>query len=115
MFQNSLVVQASSFARGSQFAVTVLKNSSQEIAVRIDGIVDDASNAVVESAWTISLVQGERYFELDTLTRVLQDSSNTFNVRLSYYMSPQSTFAFFERGVEQMVQHTTLVSYLFCR
>jgi len=83
--------------------IVVLAQAPGLVRVRIDGIADDPITPLVTSDWTVSLPAGARAFTLDVAARALRDAGNVAGVRLSSYLAPFSTYGFFARGVEQMM------------
>jgi len=83
--------------------IVVLAQAPGLVGVRIDGVADDPIMPLVTSDWTISLAAGARAFTLDVAAHALRDADNVAGVRLSSYLAPFSTYGFFARGVEQMM------------
>jgi hypothetical protein len=93
---------ASTGAPGPDLHVTVLQDTPNLAVVRIDGIVDDPTNPLVTSSWTLSLRAGERNIRLQTWTRALR-TATVFGLRLVSWFQPTSVYGLFQRGVEQMI------------
>jgi len=103
----ALSVQALAHASSQGVAapprIIVLAETPSLVRVRIDGITDDPIMPLVTSDWTVSLAAGARAFTLDVAAHALRDADNVAGVRLSSYLAPFSTYGFFARGVEQMM------------
>ena len=93
---------ASSLRAGEDLRVSVLRDDPAEVVVRIDGIVDDAGDPLVESSWTLALAARERAFRLSASTRALR-TAEVRGVRIGAHLSPGSAHGMFERGVVQMM------------
>ena len=91
---------ASTSGAGPDLHATVLQDSPAQASVRIDGVTDDPSNPVVTSSWTLSLDSGSRSFRLQTATHALR-TANIAGLRLASYLTPQSVYGLFQRGVVQ--------------
>ena len=93
---------ASTAGAGSSLHATVLQDSPDAASVRIDGITDDPGNPLVISSWTLSLNSGSRSFRLQTATHALR-GANIAGLRLVSYLTPESVYGLFQRGVMQNV------------
>ena len=92
---------ASSAAAGPDLQATVRLASDNKAEVRIDGVLDDASDPLATSSWTLTLERGSRTLGLEVDARALRDGG-VAGLRVSHQFSPYSTYGLFEhRGVTQ--------------
>jgi hypothetical protein len=96
---------ASSAGPGPDLSVAVLSDTPSQVSVRIDGIIDDRADPTVTSSWTLSLAAGQRDFTLTSRTRALR-SGQVADVHLAGYWSSPALYAWFDRGVEQMLNNS---------
>jgi hypothetical protein len=93
---------ASSAGATSSLVVKVLKNGPDMAQVRIDGVVDDASQPLVTSTWTLTLQRGSRTLGLGVDAHALR-GAQVGSLRLSYELSPTSVYGLFARGATQRI------------
>eukprot|EP00698_Gefionella_okellyi_P003010 TRINITY_DN12839_c0_g1_i1.p1 TRINITY_DN12839_c0_g1~~TRINITY_DN12839_c0_g1_i1.p1 ORF type:complete len:766 (-),score=178.45 TRINITY_DN12839_c0_g1_i1:39-2336(-) len=86
---------------GAHLSITVLANTSSLVSVRIGGIVDDVSAAVVSEEWTLTLQRGQRNVVLSITGSTVRAASYRA-IRHSAYLQGSSITAFYNRGVVQM-------------
>lgn len=91
-----------SWTTGASKGITVRVNRTDQVILELDGVIDDASAAGVQETWTLSLRQGQRYFDFRRTGKVVRALDKTRAVRHSFSLVPTSLYAFFERGVVQM-------------
>jgi hypothetical protein len=93
-------VHASSLAPSGELALTVLRDDGDVAAIRVGPLVDDVSDPMVASTWTLTLPAASRAVRLDTDNRVLRQGEIA-SIRVATYLSTPSLHGLFERGVLQ--------------
>lgn len=95
---------SASVARASPLAYTVLEQSDDAAAFRVQGVTDaTSSSALVSAAWEFGLSRTSRALEFNS-SAVPLGKASVVSVRLSWYFTPVSTYAFFDDGVMQSMQ-----------
>ena len=80
----------------------VAVNTTSEVSVVVEGVVDSVDSPSVSSAWTLTLRRGARGIELRVQATAL-GTANVTAVRLSSDFTPSSLYAGYDKGVLQMM------------
>ena len=116
------VVKSSSDAVNPTATLTVLSNTSEYVAVKLSGVVDDVATPFAQEEWTLTLRRDERFVTFSTVGATL--ASNVHNaaaattpvaVRHASYFNALSVYGFFERGAVQMKDSSKKGSFFGAR
>jgi hypothetical protein len=99
----SLQIDGSSPQTLSGVTFKAVQSSASEVVVEVSGIVSSPDEApIVSESWRLSLKQAQRFVDLQIAGTVLR-SAEVLSVSHSVMSSAPSVYAFFERGVFQMM------------
>jgi hypothetical protein len=97
------VLYASSMDANKSLSAKILVQKPTEVSILVSGIVDNPKSPAVTSEWKITLKSGDRMFDLETNTQVINPVKTLASLRISTLLSLKSVNGFFSKGVIQMM------------
>lgn len=83
----------------------VLQSDAREVVVAVSGLSSSGADPIASESWTLSLKQAQRFVTLDIKGTVLRDAQVS-SISHSFLTPAPSLYAFFEKGVFQMMGRT---------